>query len=528
MSNVIGWILVAFVLYLLMMIIIGALYSKKSSNTEEYFLGGRNLGGFVAALSAQASDMSGWLLMGLPGAIFVWGMNGGDGWCAIGLLIGTILNWLIVASRLRKYTIKAGNSVTLPMFFENRYRDQKKGLMLVSSIIIVIFFAVYCASALAAGGKLFQSIFGIDYKIALTLGALVILIYTFLGGFMAVCLTDFIQGTMMLIALLAVPIFAITFMKQGGISVAQGLADSDVALQGVIAANPDFSAASATGAGFINMFKDVNAVGVISGLAWGLGYFGMPHILVRFMAVKSEKEMTKSKTVAITWVTISLFMACVIGIIGRAYMDFAGMIEVGTEKVFIEMIKKVFIDEMNAPIIAGIFLCGILAAIMSTADSQLLVSASSVAEDIFKGIIKKDASDKLVMTISRATIVVIAIIAYLIAWNPDSSVMALVSDAWAGLGAAFGPLVLMSLFWKRTNLPGAIAGLVSGAATVIVWDYIPVIAGATIAKTTGLYSLAVGFPVSLVFIIIISLITKAPAKEIVDEFEQVKDVAEEV
>ena len=511
MSNVTGWILVAFVLYLLMMIVIGALYSKKSSNTEEYFLGGRNLGGFVAALSAQASDMSGWLLMGLPGAIFVWGINGGDGWCAVGLLIGTILNWLIVASRLRKYTIKAGNAVTLPMFFENRYRDQKKTLMLVSSIVIVIFFAVYCASALAAGGQLFQSIFGVDYKIALTLGALVILIYTFLGGFMAVCVTDFIQGTLMLIALLAVPIFAVVFMGNAGLSVSAGLTDA-------IAENP----------GFVNLFHGATPVGVISGLAWGLGYFGMPHILVRFMAVKSEKEMTKSKGVAITWVTISLIMAAVIGIVGRAYMDFDKMNEVGTEKIFIEMIKKVFTEEMNAPIVAGIFLCGILAAIMSTADSQLLVSASAVAEDIFKGVIKKDASDKKVMIVSRATIVIIAILAYIIAWNPNSSVMSLVSDAWAGLGSAFGPLVLMSLFWKRTNLPGAIAGLVSGAGVVILWDYIPVVAGETIKAATGLYSLAVGFPVSLIFIILVSLTTKAPAQEIVDEFDAVKDVKDEM
>ena len=510
MGSVTGWILVAFVLYLLVMIVIGAIYSKKSANSEDYFLGGRNLGGFVAALSAQASDMSGWLLMGLPGAIFVWGMNGGDGWCALGLLIGTVLNWILVASRLRKYTIKANNSVTLPMFFENRFRDEKKILMLVSSIIIVIFFAVYCASALAAGGKLFQSIFGVDYKIALTLGALVILIYTFLGGFMAVCLTDFIQGTLMLIALLAVPICAVVFMHGDGLTVSAGL-------ESALAENP----------GFINMFKGVNATGVISGLAWGLGYFGMPHILVRFMAVKSEKEMTKSKTVAITWVTISLFMAAVIGIVGRAYMDFDFMNEVGTEKIFIEMIKKVFTEEINAPIIAGIFLCGILAAIMSTADSQLLVSASAVAEDIYKGVIKKDADDKTVMVISRVIIVVIAVIAYLIAWNPDSSVMQLVSDAWAGLGSAFGPIVLMSLFWKRTNLPGAVAGLVSGAATVIIWDYIPLVNGATIGSATGLYSLAVGFPISLIFVIIISLVTKAPAQDILDEFDAVKDVKDE-
>lgn len=511
MSNVTGWILVAFVLYLLMMIVIGAIYSKKSSNTEEYFLGGRNLSGFVAALSAQASDMSGWLLMGLPGAIFVWGINGGDGWCAVGLLIGTILNWLIVASRLRKYTIKAGNSVTLPMFFENRYRDKKRVLLLVSSIVIVIFFAVYCASALAAGGKLFQSIFGVDYKIALTLGALVILIYTFLGGFMAVCVTDFIQGTLMLIALLAVPIFAVLFMDKAGLTVAAGLTEA-------IAENP----------GYINMFKGTTPTGIISGLAWGLGYFGMPHILVRFMAVKSEKEMTKSKGVAITWVTISLFMAAVIGIVGRAYMDYDMMTEIGSEKIFIEMIKKVFTEEMNAPIVAGIFLCGILAAIMSTADSQLLVSASAVAEDIYKGVIKKDATDKKVMIISRATIVIIAVIAYLIAWNPDSSVMALVSDAWAGLGAAFGPLVLMSLFWKRTNIQGAVAGLISGAAVVIVWDYIPIVAGEALKTTTGLYSLAVGFPVSLIFIVIVSLLTKAPSQDMIDEFEAVKEVKDEM
>lgn len=509
MNDVTGWILVAFVLYLLMMIVIGALYSKKSSNTEEYFLGGRNLGGFVAALSAQASDMSGWLLMGLPGAIFVCGINGGDGWCAVGLLIGTILNWLIVASRLRKYTIQAGNAVTLPMFFENRYRDQKRVLMLISSIIIVIFFAVYCASALAAGGKLFQSIFGVNYKIALTLGALVILIYTFLGGFMAVCVTDFIQGTLMLIALLAVPIFAVFFMGQSGMTVSAGLTEA-------IAENP----------GFVNLFHGATPIGVISGLAWGLGYFGMPHILVRFMAVKSEKEMTKSKGVAITWVTISLVMAAVIGIVGRAYMDYDQMNEVGTEKIFIEMIKKVFTVEMKAPIIAGIFLCGILAAIMSTADSQLLVSASAVAEDIFKGVIKKDATDKVVMMISRGTIVLIAIIAYIIAWNPDSSVMGLVSDAWAGLGSAFGPLVLMSLFWKRTNLSGAIAGLVSGAATVIVWDYFPIVSGQTLSAATGLYSLAVGFPISLLFVVVVSLLTAAPAQEIVDEFEAVKNIAD--
>ena len=503
-TSSIVWVLIAFAVYMIMMVYIGAMFSKRNSNAEDYFLGGRNLGGFVAALSAQASDMSGWLLMGLPGAIFLTGMNSGDGWCALGLLIGTIVNWVVVASRLRKYTIKANNSVTLPRFLENRYRDEKRVLLLVSSIVIVIFFTVYCASALAAGGKLFDSIFGIDYHVALVIGAIVILVYTLLGGFMAVCTTDFIQGTLMLVALLIVPICAVSFMKADGISLAAGLAPA-------ISENP----------GFVNMFKGVTPTGVISGLAWGLGYFGMPHILVRFMAVKDEKEMSKSKVVAITWVTLSLAAASIIGIIGRAYMSYEYLNEVGTEKIFIEMIKKVFTEEMRAPFIAGLFLCGILAAIMSTADSQLLVSASAIAEDIIKGCVKKDADDDTILKISRTAILVVGVVAFFIAWNPDSSVMGLVSDAWAGLGSAFGPLVLMSLFWKRTNIQGAVAGLISGAVTVIVWDYIPLMAGSTIGGATGLYSLAVGFPVALIFIVVVSLLTKAPSDEIVKEFEEV-------
>lgn len=514
MTSLTAWILVAFVIYLFIMVAIGAMYSKKNENAEDYFLGGRKLGGFVAALSAQASDMSGWLLMGLPGAIFLTGLSG-DGWVALGLLIGTIINWLVLASRLRKYTIKANNSVTIPMFLENRFRDKKKILMSISSIVIVVFFAVYCASALAAGGQLFESIFGIDYIIALTIGAIVILTYTFLGGFFAVCTTDFIQGTLMLIALLAVPVCAVCFMNADGLTVTAGLAASGITTE--------------TAPGFLNMFSGNNAVSIISGLAWGLGYFGMPHIIVRFMAVKDEKEMTKSKTVAIIWVTFSLIAACVIGVVGRAYMDYDYIVnETGSERIFIEMIKQVFTAEINAPLIAGIFLCGILAAIMSTADSQLLVSASAVAEDIYKGIIKKDADDKKVLLISRVTIIVIAIIAYVIALDPESSIMGLVSNAWAGLGAAFGPLVLMAIFWKRTNFQGAVAGLVLGALTVIVWDYIPMIQGTeglvTLGSATGLYSLAVGFPISLICIVAVSLLTPPPSEEIVKEFEEVKDV----
>ena len=494
----------AFVLYMLMMVCIGAVYSKKNPNSEDYFLGGRSLGGFVAALSAQASDMSGWLLMGLPGAIFITGISG-DGWVALGLLVGTILNWLIVASPLRRYTILAGNSVTLPMFFEHRYGDKKKVLMTVSSIIIAFFFVVYTASAFAAGGKLFSSVFGIGYTAALTIGAVVILSYTFLGGFKAVCVTDFIQGTLMIVGLLAVPLVALVIMKGDGLTVEQGLVNNGVS----------------DTAAFTSLFTGTSATSIISGFGWGLGYFGMPHILVRFMAVRDEKEMGKSKAVAISWVTLSLVFACVIGVVGRAFMDYDAVMEAGSERIFIEMIKKIFVENIHASFIAGIFLCGILAAIMSTADSQLLVSASAIAEDIYKGVIKKDADDKKVLMLSRIAIIVIAIVAYIIALDPNSSVMTLVSDAWAGLGAAFGPLVLMSLFWKRTNLPGAIAGLVSGALTVILWDYIPFVSGTTLGSSTGLYSLAVGFPISLICIVVVSLLTKAPEKDITDTFDRV-------
>ena len=505
-TNTMVWVLIAFGAYLILMIAIGMMYMNKNNSSEDYFLGGRNLNGFVAALSAQASDMSGWLLMGLPGSIYALGT--GQAWIGIGLLLGTIANWLLVSGRLRKYTIKANNSLTLPEFFMNRYRDEKKVLLGVSSAVIVIFFLVYTASALASGGKLFNSIFGIDYHLALTIGAVVILVYTFMGGFLAVCTTDFIQGTLMLIALLIIPIIAYCLM--GGSTMA--------ALTGT----------GVDASSFMNLMQEggapITAVSVISNLAWGLGYFGMPHILVRFMAIKDEKELKKSKTVGIVWVTISLFAACVIGVLGRAYL--APVIlgtegNVSTESVFIEMIKKVFITDIRAPFIAGIFLCAILAAIMSTADSQLLVTASAVAEDLYKGIFKKDASEKSVLNLSRMVVIIVAVLAYLIAWNPDSSVMALVSDAWAGFGAAFGPIVLMSLFWKRTNFQGAVTGIIVGAATVIIWDYLPLVSGSTIGSATGLYSLVPGFALSLIAIVVVSLCTKAPSEEIVKEFEAV-------
>ena len=505
MNSTTIWILVAFIAYMAMMLLIGASYMKTGKSTEDYFLGGRKLGGWVVALSAQASDMSGWLLMGLPGSVYALGT--GQMWIAVGLFLGTVANWLIISGRLRRYTIVANNSLTLPAYFENRFHDKKRILLGISSVVIVIFFLVYTASAFASGGKLFSTVFGCSYHVSLTIGAVIILAYTFMGGFMAVCTTDFIQGMLMLVALVTVPVVAFALM--GG-NVGPALEQT-----GVTAAN------------FLNVMKNgdnnFSAVEIISQLAWGLGYCGMPHILVRFMAVKNQKELNKSKGIAIIWVALSLAFAVVIGVLGRAYLypTILGADGGSTEIVFIEMIKQVFTVDIRLPIVAGLFLCGILAAIMSTADSQLLVTASSMSEDIYKGIIKKDATEEKVMKISRYTVLGVAVLAYLIAWDPNSSIMGLVSNAWAGLGAAFGPTVLMSLFWKRCNLPGAVAGIASGGLTVIIWDYIPIIGGQTLGTLTGLYSLAIGFLISIVLIVVVSLCTKAPDASIIAEFERV-------
>ena len=499
------WILGTFVAYMGMMLCIGAAYMKTGKSTEDYFLGGRSLGGWVVALSAQASDMSGWLLMGLPGSVYALGT--GQSWIAVGLLLGTIANWLIISGRLRRYTIVANNSLTLPAYFENRFHDKKRILLGLSSVVIVIFFLVYTASALASGGKLFSSVFGVSYHLSLTISAVIILGYTFMGGFMAVCVTDFIQGMLMLVALITVPVVAYALMDGNMMGM--------IGQTGVDAGN------------FMNLMKNgenrFTAVEIISQLAWGLGYCGMPHILVRFMAVKNQKELNKSKGIAIAWVVISLFMAVVIGVVGRAYLfpTVLGADGGSTETVFIEMITRLFTQDLRLPIIAGLFLCGILAAIMSTADSQLLVTASSMSEDIYKGIVKRNATEDKVMKMSRYTVIGVAVLAYLIAWDPNSSIMGLVSNAWAGLGAAFGPTVLMSLFWRRCNLQGAVAGIFSGGLTVIIWDYIPLVGGQTLGAATGLYSLAIGFLISIVFVVIVSLCTKAPDASILAEFDRV-------
>lgn len=510
-------ILSAFAVYMLLMIVIGFIYSKGTKNNEDYFLGGRNLGGWTAALSAQASDMSGWLLMGLPGSVYLAGS--GEVWIAVGLLIGTILNWYIVSARLRKYTIASGNSLTIPSFFQNRYRDNKGIIKIVSAVIIAIFFTVYTASAFSSGAKLFATLFSDGkgeggnfetiYFIGLCVAAVVILVYTFMGGFKAVCTTDFIQGMLMLVAIISVPILTYATLTYN-----TGFSDSLVA-NGVT--NPG---------NFLNFFKNedgspVSAVSIISNLAWGLGYFGMPHILIRFMAVKSNSEIKKSRKIAIAWVVISLAASCLIGLVARGYLT-ESLNGTTSETVFIRAIQQFFSNNVVLIFIGGIFLCGILAAIMSTADSQLLVTASSVSEDMYNGVIKKDASEKSSLRIGKIAVIVVAVIAFFIAIDPQSSIMGLVSDAWAGFGSAFGPVVLLALFWKRSTLAGAISGMAVGALTVIVWDYIPFVNGETLYSATGLYSLVLGFALALIVNVVVSLLTKKPSKEIIDEFESIK------
>ncbi len=508
------WILLAFIIYMAGMLLIGVSSAKKNKSADDYFLGGRNLGGWVAALSAQASDMSGWLLMGLPGCIYAYGTN--QAWIAIGLFIGTVLNWLFISGRLRRYTIKAGNAMTIPEYLSNRFKDSKNVLKAISAIVIVIFFLVYTASAFAAGGKLFDLVTALDYHQALSLGAVVILLYTFLGGFIAVCNTDFVQGMLMLVAILAVPIIAVMLMGTG--SIIPNLIDSGLAVDAT---------------DYLNIFsvdgEPISAMSIASQLAWGLGYCGMPHILVRFMAIKDEKELSKSKKIGIIWVLLSLAVACVIGVIGRAYLfpKVLGTANAEYENVFIEMIMKVFMEDTSLYFIGGLLLCAVLAAIMSTADSQLLVSSSAVANDLVHGVFFKKLNEKQVLFIARVTVLVIAIIAYAIAWNPNSSIMLLVSNAWAGLGSAFGPTILMSLYWKRTNIYGAAAGMISGGLTVILWDYIKLIdmdgVKVTLGTYTGAYSLLIGFFVSLLFILVVTLATPKVSDEVIKEFEDVKN-----
>ncbi|MDD3204619.1 MAG: sodium/proline symporter [Lachnospiraceae bacterium] len=498
-------ILIAIIAYLLMVIGIGINYSMKNKTTDDFYLGGRKLGPFVTAMSAEASDMSSWLLMGLPGVAYLSGVADAA-WTAIGLALGTYINWLVVAKRLRRYTVVAGNATTIPVFFSNRYRDQKKILSVIAAAVIIIFFVPYTASGFSACGKLFASLFGMNYVYAMILSAIVIVAYTTLGGFMAASTSDFLQSIVMSIAIIVVLGYG-TVMAGG----TGAVMDNATSLSGYLALNAmhDATSNTATPYGFIT---------IVSTLAWGLGYFGMPHILLRFMAIEDEKKLTLSRRIATVWVVIAMFVAISIGVVGNAMSKVGAIPQLEDSETIIIAIASILSKHgVLAALLAGIILAGILAATMSTADSQLLAASSSVSQNIIKEVFFPKLSDKASMITARMTVVVVSLIAMFIARDSSSSVFKIVSFAWAGFGAAFGPVMLFSLFWKRTNLAGAFAGMVSGGVMVFVWKFIV----RPLGGAWNIYELLPAFIVSSIFIIVVSLLTKAPDDEIVKEFESV-------
>ncbi|WP_180077294.1 sodium/proline symporter PutP [Acinetobacter sp. YH12251] len=487
--------LITFLFYIVAMVVIGLLAYRATSNFSDYILGGRRLGSFVTALSAGASDMSGWLLMGLPGAIYLSGLS--EMWIAIGLIIGAWLNWLLVAGRLRVHTEVQNNALTLPDYFSNRFNDQKKILRIVSAVIILIFFAIYCASGMVAGARLFESMFGMSYSTALWISAIATVSYVFIGGFLAVSWTDTIQAGFMIFALLLTPIVVMLSFSN--------LTQFTLALE---AARPQA----------MDVFADLSFVAIMSLLAWGLGYFGQPHILVRFMAADSVKSIPNARRIGMTWMTLCLGGAVAAGFFGIAYFqqhpELAGVVTANPETVFMELTKILF-----NPWVAGIVLAAILAAIMSTLSCQLLVCSSTLTEDFYKSFLRKNASQKELVWVGRIMVLMIALLAIYMAANPDSKVLGLVAYAWAGFGAAFGPLIIMSLFWKRMTLNGALAGMVVGAVMVILWK--------NLWGDTGVYEIIPGFICSLLAIIIVSLMGKAPSAEVTEKFEEADRIYKE-
>lgn len=485
------WLIFSFILYLLVLLGIGFYFSKKSTTMSDYFLGGRKMGIWVTALSAQASDMSSWLLMSVPGAVYISGL--GSAWIAIGLLIGTYLNWKIVAQRLRKYSQAAGNAITIPQYLQNRFNSDSVVIRTVCAVIIFVFFLVYTASGFNAAAKLLDSVFGLNYYVGLTIGALLIMVYTFLGGFFAVVWTDFFQGLLMFFALLIVPIVAYTAIEASTFEMINDL-------------RPHFYSMAYSGGTPIKWTE------IISSLGWGLGYFGMPHILVRFMAIKDSKMLKKSRIIAMVWVTVSLIAAVLVGVIGLVYLQQHGIIlttDAEAEKVFMILVQMIV-----PGFFAGILLCAIVSAIMSTSDSQLLVTASAVTNDIYKATFKKEAGDKELLWVSRIAVIVVSAIAYIIALDKDATVMKLVSNAWAGFGASFGPIMLFSLFWKRTTMKGALTGMISGGLCVILWNMF-------LTEATGIYELIPAFILSSVLIVVVSLFDEEPDAKIIQTFESV-------
>lgn len=480
-----------FVVYLIMMLAIGVIAYQRTANSSDYFLGGRSLGPWPAALSAGASDMSGWLLLGLPGYAYGSGMEAI--WLAGGLLVGTWANWMFTAKRLRTYSIEAGDALTLPEFFANRFRDRSRLLQVISAFFILLFFLFYTSSGLVAGGKLFETVFGLEYTTALIVGTVCIVSYTLFGGFLAVSWTDLVQGLLMAAALLIVPIAAI--QADGGF----GAMWTAVATK-----NPEL----------LTIFNDVNGdplslIAIISLAAWGLGYFGQPHILARFAACRSNEDIPTARRIAVGWSGLSMAGALLVGLAGMLFVESQMGGELGDgETIFMLLVNAIF-----HPVIAGILLAAILAAIMSTADSQLLVSSSALAEDFYKQLLRKNASQKEIVMVGRLAVIGLSLIAMLLAFNPDSTVLGLVSYAWAGFGAAFGPALLISLYWKRMTRNGALAGIVVGAVTVVVWKQIS-------GGLFDMYEIVPGILFAAIAIVVVSLMDEEPDTEVQAQHER--------
>jgi len=516
-------IFVVMLLYMCAVVGIGVYFYKRAQrNSENYFLGGRSLGPWVAAMSAEASDMSGWLLMGLPGLAYWCGLADAF-WTALGLAIGTYVNWLIVAKRLRNYSQVAGNSITIPDFFSNRFKEKKKIILGVSAVFILIFFTVYASSCFVTVGKLFNTLFGFDYHVTLVIGALFVVAYTLIGGFLAESVSDFMQAIVMILALVAMIVVGV--VNAGGfgavIENAKGidgfLSLNEIATPIVGENGAQLNAGNAPLFGKAGNYSFLN---MISMLAWGLGYFGVPQVLLRFMAIRNSGEIKRSRIIATVWCVISLAAAVMIGIIGRSLLPVDEALNTASKA---ESILIVMSTDYLPLIVAGLIMAGILAATISSSDSYLLIASSAVSVNLFKGIFKKDKADeKQVMWVSRIVLVAIALVGVIIAWKEDSVIFTLVSFAWAGFGATFGPLMLFSLFWKRTTRTGAIAGMLAGGISVFVWKLVLKEFLAASIPFFGLYELLPAFIISSIAIVIGSLLSKEPEKDVLDEFEQVK------
>ena len=493
--------LLALIIYFAAMLTIGVVFflKSKSANDKDYFLGGRSMGPWVTAMSAQASDMSAWLLMGLPGSILAFGL--GQAWIGIGLAIGTALNWILVARRLRRFSQAAGDAITLPQYLSNRFVTKSKTLQVVCAIVFLVCFTVYVASAFVAGTNVFTSLFpNITKELAMIIFATILIIYTFLGGYKAVCWTDFFQGILMLVAVLAVPIIIVLTKDL----------DTTLLSNVVVSGETEYK--------FITNIFSASPKEIANGLAWGLGYFGMPHILVRFMAIKKPSMVKKSAIVAIVWVVLSLGAVIVIAYFGRMLVGEQLLVDGKQSMVFIELSRMLF-----HPFVAGILLSAIIAASMSTADSQLLVASSSFTSDIYKPLIRKKASDKETLWVGRAVVLVVAVVAYFIASSKGDgaqAIMNLVENAWAGFGSAFGPVVILSLFWRRFTYKGALAGVISGAVVDVLWL-------AFLSGATGVYELIPGFAVSMIVAVVVTLLDKKPSEEITAIFDAATTKVEE-